>query len=167
MRVRLGLLLLLGGWICGAGAAAKDAAPSEGTEATAATREATAKAKPRLDHSGKKRRGKAAYYGRRFYGKKMADGTPMEPQSNAAASKTLPLGTKARVKNLRTGKSAEVEIRDRGPYVKDRIIDVTPQTAKALGLGKDGVAPVEVTPLEVPQPDGSIKQVPAQQGAAK
>jgi rare lipoprotein A len=81
----------------------------------------------------------------------------MKPDSNAAASKTLPLGTKARVKNLKTGKSAVVEIKDRGPYVKDRIIDVTPKTAKTLGLGKDGVAPVEVTPLEVPQPDGSIK----------
>lgn len=163
IRARLGLLLLLGCWTCGAGAAAKDAAADDGT-ATAA-REGPAK--PRLDHSGKKRRGKASYYGRKLYGKKMADGTPMKPESNAAASKTLPLGTKARVKNLKTGKSADVEIRDRGPYVKDRIIDVTPHTAKTLGLGKDGVAPVEVTPLEVPQPDGSVKQVPGKQGAGK
>jgi rare lipoprotein A len=73
-----------------------------------------------LDRSGKTRKGKASYYGRKFYTKKMADGTPMDPQSNAAASKTLPLGTKARVTNLENGSSEVVEIRDRGPYVKSR-----------------------------------------------
>ena len=87
----------------------------------------------------------------------MADGTKMNPQSNAAASKTLPLGTKARVTNLDTGNSEVVEIRDRGPYVKDRIVDVSPKTADKLGLKKDGTAPVEVKPIEVPQPDGSVK----------
>jgi rare lipoprotein A len=110
-----------------------------------------------LDHSGKPRKGKASYYGRNFYKKKMADGTPMNPQSNAAASKTLPIGTTAKVTNLDNGKSAVVEIKDRGPYVKDRIVDVTPKTADTLGLKKDGTAPVEVKPMSVPQPDGSVK----------
>ena len=87
----------------------------------------------------------------------MADGTPMNPESNHAASKTLPLGTKAKVTNLKNGKSAVVEIRDRGPYVEGRSIDVTPKTARELGMVKDGVAPVEVTPIEVPQADGSVK----------
>jgi rare lipoprotein A len=111
----------------------------------------------RLDRSGKTRKGVASYYGRKFYTKKMADGTPMDPQSSVAASKTLPLGTKARVTNLENGKSAVVEIRDRGPYVKDRIVDVSPKTADKLDLKKDGTAPVEVKPVEVPQPDGSMK----------
>ena len=110
-----------------------------------------------LDRSGKARKGKASYYGRKFYTKKMADGTPMNPQSNVAASKTLPLGTKARVTNLKNGSSEVVEIRDRGPYVKDRIVDVSPRTADKLGLKEDGTAPVEVKPMEVPQPDGSMK----------
>ncbi|NML96382.1 septal ring lytic transglycosylase RlpA family protein [Paraburkholderia sp. RP-4-7] len=110
-----------------------------------------------LDRSGKTRKGKASYYGRKFYTKKMADGTPMDPQSNAAASKTLPLGTKARVTNLENGSSEVVEIRDRGPYVKNRIVDVSPKTADKLGLKKDGTAPVEVKPVEIPQPDGSVK----------
>jgi rare lipoprotein A len=110
-----------------------------------------------LDHTGKPRKGEASYYGRKFYKKKMADGTKMNPQSNAAASKTLPLGTKARVTNLENGQSDVVEIRDRGPYVKDRIVDVSPKTADKLGLKKDGTAPVEVKPIEVPQPDGSVK----------
>ncbi|QIE28069.1 Endolytic peptidoglycan transglycosylase RlpA (plasmid) [Caballeronia sp. SBC1] len=110
-----------------------------------------------LDRSGKARKGKASYYGREFYSKKMADGTRMNPQSNVAASKTLPLGTKARVTNLENGSNAVVEIRDRGPYVKNRIVDVSPKTADKLGLKENGTAPVEVKPLEVPQPDGSVK----------
>lgn len=110
-----------------------------------------------LDHSGKARKGNASYYGQKFYSKKMADGTRMNPQSNAAASKTLPLGTKARVTNLENGNNEVVEIRDRGPYVKDRIVDVSPKTADKLGLKEDGTAPVEVKPIEVPQPDGSVK----------
>ena len=71
----------------------------------------------KLDRTGKPRKGKASYYGREFYGKKMANGKTMNPRSNVAASKTLPLGTKAKVTNLDTGKSAVVDIEDRGPYV--------------------------------------------------
>jgi rare lipoprotein A len=110
-----------------------------------------------LDRSGKARKGKASYYSHKFYTKKMADGTRMNPQSNAAASKTLPLGTKARVTNLENGNQEVVEIRDRGPYVKDRIVDVSPTTADKLGLKEGGTARVEVKPIEVPQPDGSVK----------
>ncbi|WGS52108.1 septal ring lytic transglycosylase RlpA family protein [Paraburkholderia sp. D15] len=111
-----------------------------------------------LDRSGKARKGTASYYGKKFYSKKMADGTPMNPQSNVAASKTLPIGTTAKVTNLETGASAVVGIRDRGPYVQNRIVDVSPKTADKLGLKKDGTAPVEVKPVEVPQADGSVKQ---------
>jgi rare lipoprotein A len=125
--------------------------------ADASPASATAAQHSHLDRSGKSRKGKASYYGREFYKKEMADGTPMNPQSNAAASKTLPLGTKARVTNLKNGNSEVVEIRDRGPYVKGRIVDLSPKTADKLGLKKDGVAPVEVKPVEVPQADGSVK----------
>lgn len=113
--------------------------------------------KPALDRSGEPRTGKASYYGKEFFGKKMADGTPMNPQANVAASRTLPLGTKAEVTNVENGKSEVVEIRDRGPYVDGRIIDVSPKVADKLDMKEDGVAPVVVTPIEVPQPDGGIK----------
>lgn len=117
-----------------------------------------AQAKKPADRSGKARKGKASYYGKQFHGKKMADGTPMDPNSNAAASKTLPLGTKAEVTNLENGKSEVVEIRDRGPYVDGRIVDVTPKTAEKLEMKKDGVAPVEVKPIDVPPKDGTTKR---------
>jgi rare lipoprotein A len=113
--------------------------------------------KPVLDHSGRARKGKASYYANRFAGRKMADGTPMNPQADIAASRTLPLGTKARVTNLENGKSAVVEIRDRGPYVDGRIVDLSPKVAEKLKMKEQGVAPVEVAPITVPQPDGSVK----------
>jgi len=119
------------------------------------------------DRSGKPRQGIASYYHDKFAGRKMADGTPMDPDSNIAASKTLPLGTKAVVTNLENGKSEVVEIRDRGPYVDGRIIDLTPKTAEELGITDQGLARVEVTPIEVPLPDGSIKRGAAQTDVAE
>jgi rare lipoprotein A len=103
-----------------------------------------------LDRSGKTRKGKASYYGRRFHGKKMANGETLKPDSNAAASKTLPVGTVAKVTNLENNKSEVVVVKDRGPYVDGRIIDVTPKTADKLDMKEDGVAPVAVTPLKLP-----------------
>ncbi len=89
----------------------------------------------------------------------MADGTRMDPQGDNAASKTLPLGTTAKVTNMETGKSAEVTVQDRGPYVKGRIIDLSPATAREIGLDRhDGVVTVEVSPIEVPLPGGGVKQ---------
>jgi rare lipoprotein A len=143
------------------GAAAKNVAAKgstrKGNQPTAVATAATP-SKARLDYSGRKRVGQASYYARRFAGRKMADGNPMRPNHHNAASKTLPLGTIAKVTNLNTGRSAVVKIQDRGPYVKGRIVDLSPATAREVGItAKDGVAPVEVTPIEVPMPDGSVK----------
>jgi rare lipoprotein A len=118
----------------------------------------TPTANPQLDTSGRARVGTASFYAKEFNGKKMADGTPMQPQGNNAASKTLPLGTTAMVTNLQTGRTAIVTIRDRGPYVKGRIVDLSPATARKIGLEpKQGLAKVEVAPLEVPLPGGRMK----------
>lgn len=108
------------------------------------------------DRSGKKRIGKASYYHRMFNGRKMANGKPFDPKGVNAASKTLPLGTVARVTNLQNGKSAVVAIQDRGPYVADRIVDLPPKIAEDIGIKEQGVARVEVTPISVPLPDGRV-----------
>lgn len=108
-----------------------------------------------IDRSGRVQRGKASYYGPEFNGRRMADGKRFNPRSHAAASRTLPLGTTARVTNLRNGRSTRVQVEDRGPQVPSRITDVTPKAADDLGMRRQGVAPVEVAPLRVPQPDGS------------
>lgn len=113
-------------------------------------------ARPTLDRSGEALEGEASYYGEYFYGRTMADGTPMDPEANIAASRTLPLGSIVEVTNLQNGKSEIVEIRDRGPYIRGRIIDLSPRVAEKLDMLEVGVARVLVTPLEVPQADGTV-----------
>jgi rare lipoprotein A len=108
-----------------------------------------------VDRSGKARKGKASYYSRKFKGKTMANGEPLKLSGNEAASKVLPLGTTAKVTNLETGQSAVVVVKDRGPFVDGRIIDVTPGTAEKLDMKKDGVVPVEVKPLKLPPKEES------------
>jgi peptidoglycan lytic transglycosylase len=115
-------------------------------------------ARPQLDRSGHRRFGKASFYAPMFAGRKMADGTRMRPSSNNAASRTLPLGTTAKVTNLETGKSAVVTIHDRGPYVAGRIVDLSPATARDIGLDRrTGVVQVEVAPIVIPMANGNIK----------
>ena len=107
--------------------------------------------KPKLDRSGRRRIGKASFYADKFSGRKMADGTRMDPRDDNAASKTLPLGTTAKVTNLETGQSAVVTIRDRGPYVQGRIVDLSPATAEKVGIDHhEGVSKVAVTPIAIP-----------------
>lgn len=157
---RLGTVAVLMalGWGTPAGAvpAAEKHSAQQAGPSTAAKHKLAHKGK--LDRSGRKQVGKASYYARKLAGRKMADGTPMKPHADHAASKTLPLGTTARVTNLESGRSATVTIRDRGPYVPGRIIDLSPATAREIGITRqDGVAMVEVAPIEVPLADGSSK----------
>lgn len=114
--------------------------------------------KPQPDLSGRKRVGKASFYARQFFGKTMANGAPMDPKGNNAASRTLPLGTTAKVTNVETGKTAVVTIQDRGPYVDGRVVDLSPGTAAKIGLTpREGVTKVVVAPITVPLPDGKVK----------
>lgn len=114
--------------------------------------------KPTPDLSGRARTGIASFYADVFFGRKMADGTPMDPRGDNAASRTLPLGTRARVTNLKTGQTAVVTIQDRGPYVKGRIVDLSPATARAIGITPEmGLAKVEVAPIRVPLPGGGVR----------
>lgn len=113
---------------------------------------------PLPDLSGRKRVGKASFYAKQFFGKPMANGVPMDPQGDNAASRTLPLGTTAKVTNVETGKTAVVTIQDRGPYVDGRVVDLSPGTAQKIGLTpRKGVTKVVVAPITVPLPDGKVK----------
>jgi rare lipoprotein A len=88
----------------------------------------------------------------------MANGRRMDPNDKNAASRTLPLGTTARVTNLKTGRSAIITIEDRGPYVRGRIVDLSPSTAQEIGLTRrEGVVMVVVAPISVPLRDGRVK----------
>jgi rare lipoprotein A len=84
--------------------------------------------------------GIASVYG--YAGEKTANGEIAKPSGFTAAHKTLPFGTRVRVVNKRNGKSVVVRINDRGPFVRGRIIDLTPAGARALGF--NGLAPVSL-----------------------
>jgi rare lipoprotein A len=151
--------LLVGGTISRSLADEVPAAVSESTlKNTQANRDAEKIKHHKPDFSAKTRMGKASFYANEFAGRKMADGAQMDPHGDNAASKTLPLGTTAKVTNLETGKSAVVTIQDRGPYVPGRIVDLSPGTAREIGIShRKGVALVVVAPIAVPQPDGGVK----------
>ena len=140
--------------VLASGLAAAAAAPVPVGANERAQDDATSGAKPPVaspDRSGRKRIGTASVYARRFAGRKMADGTRMDPHADNAASKTLPLGTEAKVTNLENGRSATVTIQDRGPYVKGRIVDLSPATADKIGITpQEGVAKVAVEPVALP-----------------
>ncbi len=110
-----------------------------------------------IDHSGRAEKGRASYYAAHFAHRKMANGRRMDPNAHVAASKTLPLGTTARVVNTENGKQAVVQVEDRGPFVDGRVVDVSPRVAKELDIGPKGVVPVVDKPIAVPQPDGDVK----------
>ena len=110
-----------------------------------------------IDHSGRKQVGHASFYSMGFEGRKMAGGRRFDSNADNAASKTLPLGTTARVTNLENGRSAIVTVEDRGPAHGGRVLDVSPKVAKQLDITARGVAPVVVAPIAVPQPDGGVK----------
>jgi rare lipoprotein A len=95
---------------------------------------------------GPGQRGEAAHYHRRHVGRRMANGQPFRAESDSAAHRTLPFGTAVRVTNLRNGASTTVVIRDRGPFTPGRIIDLSPRSAREIGM-HGGVAPVLLVPL--------------------
>jgi rare lipoprotein A len=92
--------------------------------------------------------GVASWYGPRFSGKKTASGDTFDETKLTAAHKTLPLGSRAKVINLKNGKSIEVVINDRGPYVQGRVIDLSQAAAEALGIIDRGVAKVRIELLQ-------------------
>jgi rare lipoprotein A len=105
--------------------------------------------------AGHTQTGKASYYHDRFQGRKTASGVRYNKSELTAAHKTLPLGSKVRVTDSRSGKSVVVRINDRGPYAKGRVIDLSRAAARQIGLVNKGVAKVKVEVLSVPKRRGS------------
>jgi rare lipoprotein A len=90
----------------------------------------------------------ASWYGPGFEGHRTSSGKIFSRHEFTAASRTVPLGTYARVTNMETGRSAIVRVNDRGPFVRGRGIDVSEAAAERLGLAREGVARVRVTRLD-------------------
>ncbi|MCQ2215230.1 MAG: septal ring lytic transglycosylase RlpA family protein [Bacteroidales bacterium] len=97
-----------------------------------------------LKPTGEVETGGASYYADKYDGRATASGETFRQNKFTAAHKTLKFGTMVRVKNLKNGKTVDVKINDRGPFVKGRIIDLSRAAAEKIGLVQDGVAQVEV-----------------------
>jgi len=88
--------------------------------------------------------GIASWYGKDFHGKQTSSGEVYDMYQLTCAHQTLPLGTMVMVTNLENGKSVELKVNDRGPFVKGRIIDVSYAAAKMLDMSEKGTAMVKV-----------------------
>lgn len=94
--------------------------------------------------------GFASWYGPGFHGKVTASGKAFDAHDHTAAHRTLPLGTRVRVTNLANGKSTEVTITDRGPFARNRVIDLSSAAAEELGMKGKGTVRVRVEIIEDP-----------------
>lgn len=91
-----------------------------------------------------KQQGQASWYGPGFHGKTTANGETYNQNTMTAASTTLPLGTTAKVTNVETGKSVTVKVNDRGPYVVNRVMDLSKAAANKIGIKDKGVGKVKI-----------------------
>lgn len=105
-------------------------------------------------------RGTASWYGTKFHGRLTSTREPYDMYQFSAAHKTLPLPSYARVTRLDNGKSVIVRINDRGPFVGDRLIDLSYAAAVKLGVHLSGTAPVEVRVLHAGDDVNARKPVP-------
>lgn len=92
--------------------------------------------------------GIASWYGPGFHGKRTASGEVYDMEAMTAAHRTLPFGTRVRVRNLDNGRSVDVRINDRGPHVRGRIIDLSRAAARHLAMLGPGTARVRVVVVE-------------------
>jgi rare lipoprotein A len=92
--------------------------------------------------------GAASWYGPNFHGKKTANGEIYDMNKLTAAHRTLPFNSLVKVVNTRNGKSVTVRINDRGPYVDNRIIDLSKKAAEQLQMIQSGTTTVELILLK-------------------
>jgi len=111
------------------------------TATTADDQDKTDKPKP----AGKTFSGNVSWYGIQFHGKKTASGRMFDMNKLTCAHRTLPFGTKILVENPRTGQSVIVEVIDRGPYSGHRVMDLSREAARRLGILLGGLAFVQCT----------------------
>ena len=96
--------------------------------------------------------GLASWYGPPYHNRKGANGEIYDQNAMTAAHRTLPLNSMVRVTNLSTGHVAMVRITDRGPFIEDRIIDLSLAAAKAVDVWRPGTAEVKLEVLSAPAP---------------
>lgn len=122
---------------------------------------ATSKLKPQMGGGTGLHEGMASWYGQEFAGRLTANGETFDPMLLTAAHRTLPFGSIVEVRNPKNGKSVTVRINDRGPFINNRIIDLSFAAATELDLVRAGVGPVEFSVLR----SGAQKSIRTNPGA--
>lgn len=115
---------------------------------------------PITDATGYRKRGVASWYGGKFHGRKTANGERYDMHKFTAAHTTLPLPTLVKVTNLRNGLSVVVRVNDRGPFVKNRLIDLSYAAAQKLDMVGDGTTLVEVEAIVTADAEPAIAVTP-------
>ncbi len=105
---------------------------------------------PQAPRVGTTETGTASWYGYPYHGRRAANGEIYDMEKMTAAHRTLPFNTWVRVRNLANDKSCEVRITDRGPFVDQRIIDLSKAAARSIDMLGPGTAPVELTIIVAP-----------------
>jgi rare lipoprotein A len=106
--------------------------------------------------------GFASWYGREHHGLRTASGERFDMNALTVAHPTLPMSSYVRITNLENGRKAVLRVNDRGPYVSDRIVDVTKRGAEMLGFAAKGTARVRVEAVPPPQATPRPTPKPAQ-----
>ncbi|MEO0457206.1 MAG: septal ring lytic transglycosylase RlpA family protein [Cyanobacteria bacterium P01_A01_bin.114] len=106
--------------------------------------------------SGKRLKGTASWYGPYFHGRLTATGETFNQHDLTVAHKTLPFGTRLKVRNRQNGRTVVVRVNDRGPYIGKRSLDLSKAAAQCLGSEKKGVVPYEAEILKDAEPDGTL-----------
>ena len=99
---------------------------------------------------GEVEKGRVAWYGRKFAGRRTASGEAYNPDALTMAHKTLPFGTRVKVTNLANKRSVELRVHDRGPTQADRVGDVSLAAAQRLGMVRGGVIDAEIAVIASP-----------------
>jgi rare lipoprotein A len=114
---------------------------------------------PLAEANGYHERGIASWYGKKFNGKRTSSGEPYDMYTMTAAHKTLPLPSYVRVRNLQNGRSVIVRVNDRGPFLHNRLIDLSYAGAAKLGILGTGTGVVEVEAINPEEPAVQVAQV--------
>lgn len=123
--------------------------------------------RPRTNYfpDGNIQTGTASWYGEEFHGRRTSSREVYDMNDLTAAHNTLPLGTFVAVTNLNNGQSVVVRINDRGPFVKNRVIDLSYAAARAIDMIRTGTAPVRIEVLSDISPAFAALRFSVQTGA--
>lgn len=108
--------------------------------------------------------GEASWYGPGFQGQETSNGETFDQKKMTAAHPSLPMGTEAKVTNLENGKKVEVRINDRGPYVENRVIDLSSAAANKLEMKEEGTTQVKIETKPTKKKAGTVQSRKTKQG---